>query len=559
MDVALPNTTRHAHDGRNPESIAIACRASQETLSYRELAAEAYTFARALARLGLAQGDVVAYRRTDGLGLYPLAAACFRLGLRLRVLDRSGHLGTDKISPKLVLSPAEPGSSASEWLTLEELCLFGRDHAAAWKSAAQVWPLPDERCGLSWTVRRLRTPLNLLKSDCAAASAAGEIVLHVTAADPRAGEVSDIRTGDIGEITHGGGLLLEGRLSDIAVRHGHAVLLSHVDEALAQHPAVVRSISFRERGLAPVEPVIAVCETSVTAAELHTWAESRVASAWLPDRFVTIPALPTGPGREAVAAQLRAILDGTIAANVAQALTARRFRRNPCFKEDGLRGLVQQALLGGHPLEFLMFWGCGPRNVACAPDRVALEALGDLLSAVQQNAGLEARVDIVFTDAHATNNGHPASHYNSYFASVRDAAAGLNVAFHLESEVWRRAGLTKGSVCALEQTDHFAARWNAFSLRDRFMQQASRHSHALDPAAAARHYYATCLLERDVLKARFRCSVFLTYNGPEFNECFPDLPTLYIYPGPRGRTDKPWFVTDEPRDLVATGLAVAAE
>ena len=29
--------------------------------------------------------------------------------------------------------------------------------------------------------------------------------------------------------------------------------------------------------------------------------------------------------------------------------------------------------------------------------------------------------------------------------------------------------------------------------------------------------------------------------GPEFNECFPDLPTLYIYPGPRGRTVKPWF------------------
>ena len=38
------------------------------------------------------------------------------------------------------------------------------------------------------------------------------------------------------------------------------------------------------------------------------------------------------------------------------------------------------------------------------------------------------------------------------------------------------------------------------------------------------------------LAAAYPQSIFLTYNGPEFNDCFPDLPTLYIYPGPRGRT-----------------------
>jgi hypothetical protein len=103
-------------------------------------------------------------------------------------------------------------------------------------------------------------------------------------------------------------------------------------------------------------------------------------------------------------------------------------------------------------------------------------------------------------------------------------------------------------------------KWQSFQLRERFIRQASRHSSMTDAVAAARHYYATCLLERDVLKAQFGASVFLTYNGPEFNECFPDLPTLYIYPGPRGRTDKPWFVHDaEDRIALPTGLAVAAE
>jgi hypothetical protein len=252
-------------------------------------------------------------------------------------------------------------------------------------------------------------------------------------------------------------------------------------------------------------------------------------------------------------------VNGAAANAVVEALTSRRFRRSPCFKADDFRDLAQSALIGRRSLTFLMLWGCGPRAVASAPDRMALEALGDLHAAAEQAAPVGTRADIVFTDGHATNNGHSVSHFRSYFRSVQQAAAGLNVTFHLESEIWRSVGLSHEMICALERTPNFAASWNAFELRDRFVLQASRHSSSGDPAAAARHYYATCLLEREVLKRRFGRSVFLTYNGPEFNECFPDLPTLYVYPGPRGRTDKPWFVGDDADAPLATGLAVAAE
>ncbi|MGI4809800.1 MAG: hypothetical protein ACRYF2_17020, partial [Janthinobacterium lividum] len=210
-----------------------------------------------------------------------------------------------------------------------------------------------------------------------------------------------------------------------------------------------------------------------------------------------------------------------------------------------LMAAVDAALLSDGTLNFLMFWGCGPRRTAAAPDRAAVDALGDLLAAAEAAAPVRARAHVICTDLHATNNGHSESHFLTYFSEIRGQAAGLDATFELESAVWRRGGLTKAAVSALEQEPAFQARWQEFKLRDRFIQQASRHSGLDDKTAAARHYYATCLLERDVLKSLFGRSVFLTYNGPEFNECFPDLPTLYVYPGPRGRNDKPWFVDVE--------------
>ncbi|MBV8913083.1 MAG: hypothetical protein JOZ05_08620, partial [Acetobacteraceae bacterium] len=274
-----------------------------------------------------------------------------------------------------------------------------------------------------------------------------------------------------------------------------------------------------------------------------------------------LPVLPKPTGLEPPGQAVRAVVNGEACGAVVEALTSRRFRRNACYREDDLRRLVQDAIMAGRSAEFLMFWGCGPRSVAGAPDHIAIEALADLLASVRRAAPLDARVDIVCTDGHATNNGHSVAHYRSYFGSVQRAAAKLNATFHLESEVWRAGGLSKAMVSAFEATADFIARWERFALRDRFVRQAGRHSRITDQVAAARHYYATCLLERDLLKARFGNSVFLTYNGPEFNECFPDLPTLYIYPGPRGRTDKPWFVHDGAElDLSpASGLAVAAE
>lgn len=417
---------------------------------------------------------------------------------------------------------------------------YGTGQTGFW---AVCWPgvdaeEPDPReAGDRYTagIREMRSPLRLIGAGVACKT--GEIVLRTMSADG-----AETRTGDVGWMTPANTLEVAGKLSDVSVRGGQAILLSDLDRLLAGHPLIEASRTFREHGASPTEPVIAVCATALSETAVRDWLVEQVGPAVTPNRIMTLPisadSLPPVD-------TLRAVATGRAGQAVVAALTARRFRRNPAYNEAALAGAVDAALLSDGTLNFLMFWGCGPRRTAAAPDRAAVEALGELLAAAEATAPVRARAHVICTDLHATNNGHSESHFLTYFSEIRALSASLDASFELESAVWRRGGLTRAAVSALEQEPAFDARWQEFKLRDRFIHQASRHSGLDDKTAAARHYYATCLLEREVLKSLFGNSVFLTYNGPEFNECFPDLPTLYVYPGPRGRNDKPWFVDVE--------------
>ncbi len=404
--------------------------------------------------------------------------------------------------------------------------------------------------GIDLAIRKMRVPLALLSDAGGDQADCGEIVFQrpspeaLPPAKPKS--AGEFRTGDLGQLTATGDLIVRHRLADVAVRDGSAVLLTEVDALLRQHDAVTASKTFREQPNSPLSRIIAACVTEAPSAELREWLADRVGPRWLPDEIVPVHNLPHGPALDVQVDTLRAMVSGSACNDLVAALTARKFRRNPCYKEPELRQLIQSAILALRPIEFFMFWGCGPRHDAATPDRVALAALEDILDTVGRVAPIQARAVIILTDLHARNNGYHQEHYNAYFAAIERAAAGLNVTFRRESEIWARGGLSMERVGRFAASTEFEAKWQVFPLQDRFMTQASRHSKMADRAEAARRYYAICLLEREVLKAAFQQSVFLTYNGPEFNDCFPDLPTLYVYPGPRGRTDKPWFIQAVP-------------
>ena len=207
-----------------------------------------------------------------------------------------------------------------------------------------------------------------------------------------------------------------------------------------------------------------------------------------------------------------------------------------------------------------MLWGCGKRDFASVADWAALACIGELLAEPRRLPHMTTRAHIVFTDMHAKSKWprrQPCKPLPR--RRVRDAGRDLDVSFTLESEVWAKAGLTAEDVRAFEDGPDFAAYWRDFALRDKFVEQATpalaQPRSATPPPGTT---WRPCRMEREAFARVFPNCVFLTYNGPEFNLCFPDLPTLYIYPGRRGRTVKPWFSVETAHAVASTDESGAA-
>ena len=97
----------------------------------------------------------------------------------------------------------------------------------------------------------------------------------------------------------------------------------------------------------------------------------------------------------------------------------------------------------------------------------------------------------------------PQDHYAAYFSQIERAAAGLNVTFRRESDVWARAGLTMERVGRFGASEEFEAKWQSVPAAGPLHDPSKPPLRMADRAEAARRYYAICLLEREVLKAAF--------------------------------------------------------
>jgi len=177
-----------------------------------------------------------------------------------------------------------------------------------------------------------------------------------------------------------------------------------------------------------------------------------------------VASLPRAPSGQVLTHMLHRMTRGILQEEIFTSLTARKFRRNPPFDEAGLRARIQAAIMIAAPLEFLMFWGCGERDTHSPADLAALAALAELMDEPKRLPHITTRVRIIFTDLHATANGHAPAHRESYFQAIEAAAAGLDAAFERESEVWARHGLSVDDVERFEQTDAFEEYWHNFPL-----------------------------------------------------------------------------------------------
>jgi hypothetical protein len=224
---------------------------------------------------------------------------------------------------------------------------------------------------------------------------------------------------------------------------------------------------------------------------------------------------------------------------IVQSFNTWAFKREQPSDLGLLTRFTTRAVMRQEPLSFVLYWGKGPRSEIQSCDVQCLDYLALLTARVKSTYGRGAAVSLVLTDTHASLNGHPAHQVTSYFAEIERAAQTRGFDCYLLSELTEAAGRSvrvedcEPSEETLAELVRSAMRW--------YRGEGT-------PEEGAKRYYDMNMVEKQVIELFFPSSIFVTFNGREHRDLFPDkLPIFFMYSLKRGTSVKPWFLPEPVR------------
>lgn len=261
---------------------------------------------------------------------------------------------------------------------------------------------------------------------------------------------------------------------------------------------------------------------------------------------MSIAAVTESACRSTSGRNLRKFPDLDYVKKVVQSFNTWAFKREQPSDLGLLTRFATRAVMRREPLSFVLYWGKGPRSNIESYDLQCMDYLSSLVARVQAVYAPGAELTLVLTDTHASLNGHPAENIASYFGEVEAEAGKRGFDCYLLSDLTEAAGRgvvvqdSEPSEETLQQLVRSAMRW--------YRGEGS-------PEEGAKRYYAMNMIEKQVMQLFFPSSVFVTFNGREHRDLFPDrLPIFFMYSLKRGTSVKPWFLP-EPATAVAMPLA----
>jgi long-chain acyl-CoA synthetase len=353
------------------------------------------------------------------------------------------------------------------------------------------------------------------------------------------------RSGDVGYLDHEGQLVIIGRTKNIIKRNGVLVHPEVIDECLQRHESVIECCTVGVTDPMLGERVIAACALlHGTTADLRPHVVAQLSPYMRPDAIVAIHAIPRNPVGKALADKVRDMVSGDAAERVIQSFTRSKISRAPSEQLGEIRKLIQTAILAGTTIPFNGFWGVGHRTEVAEPDRRAIARLCDTRN--DMNAALgrkQVRITLLLADVHGRCNRIPNDNIDRYFKEIAALAAENGLQTRRTSALWDAAGLRETDVEAMASDPATIAAWNAFTLKDDFLNQAENRCAGPEQAEEfAYRYYCTCLAERPVMTEALTDAIFFTYNAPKFRPIMPELPTVHWHSTKPGTTVKPWFM-----------------
>ncbi len=238
-------------------------------------------------------------------------------------------------------------------------------------------------------------------------------------------------------------------------------------------------------------------------------------------------------GRPSKAAQRRR---AATPETILQAFNTWSFKREQPDNAPLLLQAVSSAVQLAQPVPFVLYWGKGPRCELAEPDTICLNFLAALDARLRQVYEPGAAIKLIFTDTHATLNGHTPKAMRDYFGAVEPVARARGFSTCLLSDLVAQADAA-GSV-----------NWAAEPITDEVLQKlgacaAKWFRGEGTPLDGATRYFQMNMVEKQAVQLAFPRSIFVTFNNSEFRCLFPErMPIFYMYSLRRGTGVKPWFM-----------------
>jgi L-tyrosine isonitrile synthase len=210
-----------------------------------------------------------------------------------------------------------------------------------------------------------------------------------------------------------------------------------------------------------------------------------------------------------------------------------------------LTRFVTQAVTRQEPVSFVLYWGKGPRSEIANPDIECLDYLMSFAARIQDAYKPGAKIQLVLTDTHASLNGHSPLETKTYHGQIASQARSRGFECYSLGDLTAASrdavsavGFASPSEETLQQLSASAMKW--------YRGQGTAEE-------GAKKYYFMNMVERQVIELAFPSSIFISFNGREQRELFPEnLPIFYMYSLRRGTSVKPWFL---PAPEIAAPLA----
>ncbi|MEO8637484.1 MAG: asparagine synthase (glutamine-hydrolyzing) [Candidatus Taylorbacteria bacterium] len=226
--------------------------------------------------------------------------------------------------------------------------------------------------------------------------------------------------------------------------------------------------------------------------------------------------------------------DTSLAMEILKSFDTWKFKREQPKTLAKLLETILLAVRSKKPIQFVMYWGKGERDKVGEKEKKAISYLEKMLKGIQEKYPTGSKITFILTDTHAELNGYTKLQIDQYFDSVIQLAK--QVGF---------ATVRLSTLASFDEKDLMKKKDGIKINNDLLgilIESSEKHCKRYDPDTGAKLYYLQNQIEKKEIEKNFSDTIFLTYNGNEFDEILPNgLPIFYMHSLDRGTSIKPWF------------------